>query len=127
MNTKTAATIIGGVFLAQAIGIFFGAADITNMAFADAAGNDTALMVGTLMHQALAGLTFGTAVIMLSVRQMESGAAPIFRGFAVGSLGIIGVACFHWATQPVEPPLLLLVIMGALAVYAWMVSSRASA
>ena len=70
------------------------------MAFEGAAGNDDALWVGTLMHQALAGITFGVGVIMLSIRNMQSGTAPVFRGFAIGSLGIISVACYHWATQP---------------------------
>jgi len=127
MNTKTAATIIGGIYLLQAIGIFFGAGDITSMAFPGVTENDTALNVGTLMHQALAGMAFGTAVIMLFVRQIKVGSAPIFRGFAIGSLGIVGVACFHWATQPVEPPLPLLVTMAGLAIYAWLVAARQSA
>lgn len=124
MNTKTAATIIGGVYLAQAIGIFFGAATITATSFSAAADNETALFIGTMMHEALAGMAFGTAVIMLSIRNMETGTAPIFRGFAVGSLGIIGVATYHWSTQPVEPPLPLLVIMTGLAIYSWLVASR---
>ena len=126
MNTKTAATLIGGLYLLQAVGIFFGAADITTMAFEGAAGNDDALWVGTLMHQALAGITFGIGFIMLSIRNMQGGTAPIFRGFSIGSLGIIGVACYHWATQPVQPPVGLLVIMVGLAIYSWLVAGKAA-
>lgn len=126
MNAKTAATVIGGLYLLQAAGIFLGAADITSMAFEGAAGNDDALWVGTLMHQALAGITFGVGVIMLSIRNMQSGTAPVFRGFAIGSLGIISVACYHWATQPVQPPVGLLVIMVGLAVYSWLVAGKAA-
>ncbi|MDB4787551.1 hypothetical protein OAG26_02455 [Flavobacteriales bacterium] len=126
MNAKTAATVIGGLYLLQAAGIFLGAADITSMAFEDAAGNDDALWVGTLMHQALAGITFGVGVIMLSIRNMQSGTAPVFRGFAIGSLGIISVACYHWATQPVQPPVGLLVIMVGLAIYSWLVAGKAA-
>ncbi|MCH1576249.1 MAG: hypothetical protein L7S67_08235 [Flavobacteriales bacterium] len=126
MNAKTAATVIGGVYLLQAVGIFFGAADITSMAFENSAGNEDALWVGTLMHQALAGITFGIGCIMMSVRNMQGGAAPIFRGFAIGSLGIIGVACYHWATQPVQPPIGLLVIMVSLAIYGWLAAGKAA-
>lgn len=126
MNAKTAATVIGGLYLLQAAGIFLGAADITSMAFEGAAGNDDALWVGTLMHQALAGITFGVGVIMLSIRNMQSGTAPVFRGFAIGSLGIISVACYHWATQPVQPPVGLLVIMVGLAIYSWLVAGKAA-
>ncbi|MCH1582084.1 MAG: hypothetical protein L7S63_03120, partial [Flavobacteriales bacterium] len=115
-----------GLYLLQAAGIFLGAADITSMAFEGAAGNDDALWVGTLMHQALAGITFGVGVIMLSIRNMQSGTAPVFRGFAIGSLGIISVACYHWATQPVQPPVGLLVIMVGLAVYSWLVAGKAA-
>lgn len=125
MNTRTALTVISIVYLAQAFGIFFGANAIASGAFPGIGDSELALSVGTLMHEALAGIAFCTGMVMWFARNLETGADHILRGFAIGSLGIIGVACYHMATTNVEPPIPLLVIMLGLAVYAWLTASRA--
>ena len=127
MNTRTALTVISVVYLAQAIGIFLGAGAIASGAFPGIAESELALSVGTLMHEALAGIAFCTGMVMWFARNLEAGADHILRGFAIGSLGIIAVACYHMATTNVEPPIPLLVVMLGLAVYAWLSASRAEA
>jgi len=129
MNIKTAATVIGGVYLAQAVGILFAAEAIASGAFPGITdpGNELALTVGTLVHQAMAGIAFCTGVIMLSARNLGDQTGTILKGFAIGSVGILGVAAYHMTTQDVEPPIPLLVVMTGLAAYAWVAAARAEA
>ena len=75
MNTRTALTVISVVYLAQAIGIFLGAGTIASGAFPGIAESELALSVGTLMHEALAGIAFCTGMVMWFARNLESGAA----------------------------------------------------
>ena len=125
MNTRTSLTVISLVYLAQAFGIFFGASAIATGAFPDIAESEMALAVGTSMHEALAGIAFCTGMVLWFSRNLEAGADQVLKGFAIGTLGIIGVASYHMATMPVEPPIPLLVIMLGLAIYAWLSASRA--
>ncbi|RPG80723.1 MAG: hypothetical protein CBC74_004305 [Crocinitomicaceae bacterium TMED114] len=125
MSTRTSLTVISLVYLAQAFGIFLGARAIATGAFPGIAESEMALLVGTSMHEALAGIAFCTGMVLWFSRNLEAGADQVLKGFAIGTLGIIGVASYHMATMPVEPPIPLLVIMLGLAIYAWLSASRA--
>ena len=118
LTTKNVLTLIGAISLIEGIGFFFGAEAVTKGAFATLNQGD-ALRVGTLMHEALAGLMMALAIIILFARNLETSAAKkILNGIGFGYLVFFAVAMKHFLGGEVNPPvpaLVLLVVLGALA------------
>jgi CHASE2 domain-containing sensor protein len=120
LTTKNVLTLIGAIAVLQGFGFYLGAEAVTKGAFMNLNQGD-ALRVGTLMHEALAGVMMSMGIIILSARNLETSAAnKILQGIGVGYLVFFAVAMKHLLGGEVQPPipaLVLLVVVSALAFY----------
>ena len=118
MTTKNVLTVIGVLLGLQAIGIFVGAETITTQAFAALKPDATGIQIGTMLHQAMGVMCLMVAIILLFARNLEPAAgAKILMGASVGIALSTGHGFYNLLTTVVAPPLPLLVIMSALAVF----------
>ena len=84
MSPQLALTIVGAIYIIQSLGLFFGASDITPKGFPIEL-NENALLVGTLLHEAIAGIVASFGVVILFSRQLADDAArTVCLGGAIG-------------------------------------------
>ncbi len=118
LSPKNVLTIIGTIAVLEGIGFFFGAEAITKGAFINLMSGD-ALRVGTLMHEALAGLMLALGIVILFARNIEvSAAKKVLNGVGFGYMVFFAIALKHLLGGEVMPPipaLALLVVLGLLA------------
>jgi len=125
MNTKNVLTAIGVLLGLQGIGIFVGAEAITTQAFAVWQPDATGIKIGTMMHQAMAGLCIMVAIILFFARNLNPiDGAKILTGAAIGLTITTGHGFYNMFTTEVEPPLPLLVFMTVLTVVAFITARK---
>ena len=126
MTTKNVLTVIGVLLGLQGIGIFIGAEAITSEAFAVWNPDATGIKIGTMMHQAMAGLCVMVAIILFYARDLNpADGAKILTGAAIGLAVTTGHGFYNMFTTEVEPPLPLLLLMSALTIVAFITASKA--
>ena len=126
MTTTKILTVIGVLLGLQGIGLFLGAEAITTQAFAVWSPTTTGIKIGTMMHQAMAGLCIMVAVILFCARDLNpSDGAKILNGAAIGLVVTIGQGFYNMFTTEVEPPLPLLLLMSVLTVLAFVTAAKA--
>ena len=126
MTTKNVLTVIGALLGLQGIGIFFGAETITTEAFAVWNPSPTGIKIGTMMHQAMAGLCVMVAIVLFSARDLNpADGAKVLNGAAIGLALTTGHGFYNMFTTEVEPPLPLLLLMTALTVVALVTANKA--
>jgi len=127
LSTRNVLTLIGSVALLEGIGFFFAAEVITKSAFITFTGSD-AIRVGTLMHEALAGVMLCIGTILLFSRNAEiSSAKKILNGVGVGYIIFFGIAMKHFIGGEAQPPIPALVLLVILAALALITANRKSA
>jgi len=125
MTTRNVLTVIGVLLGLQAIGIFVGAETITTQAFAALKPDATGIQIGTMLHQAMGVMCLMVAIILLFARNLEPAAgAKILMGASVGIALSAGHGFYNLLTTVVAPPLPLLVIMSALAVFGFVTAMK---
>ena len=110
MNPQLALTIVGAFYIIQSLGLFFGSGDITAKGFPIEL-DENALLVGKLLHEAIAGMVASFGVILLFSRQLEADSARIvWLGGAIGMVAMFAVELKHLFTSVATPPIPLMVI-----------------
>ena len=128
MTTKNILTVIGVLLGLQGIGLFAGAEAITTQAFAVWNPDATGIKIGTMMHQAMAGLCIMVAIILFSARDLAPvDGAKVLTGAAIGLALTTGHGFYNMFTTEVEPPLPLLILMGVLTIVAFVTANKAKA
>ena len=128
MTPKNVLTMIGVLLGLQGIGIFVGAETITTQAFAVWQPDDTGIKIGTMLHQAMGVTCLMVAVILLCARDLNPvDGAKVLMGAAIGIALTTGHGFYNMLSTEVQPPLPLLVFMGALAIVAFVTAKKAKA
>jgi hypothetical protein len=127
LSTKNVLTLIGAIALLQGIGFFLGAETITKGALGNLNQGD-ALRVGTLMHEALAGVMMAMGIIILFTRNLEvSAAKQVLNGIGFGYVVFIAVAMKHLLGGEVQPPVPALILLVVLAFLAFFTANKKTA
>ena len=125
MTTKNVLTVIGVLLGLQGIGIFVGAEQITNDAFAVWAPGEVAIKIGTMLHQAMGTMCMMVAVVLFAARGLNPvDGAKILTAAAIGLLISTGHGFYNMFTTEVQPPLPLLLMMTALTVVAFVTAAK---
>ncbi len=126
MTTQKVLSAIGILLGLQGVGLFLGAETITTEAFAVWKPTQTGIKIGTMMHQAMAGICIMVAIILFSARDLNPlDGAKVLNGAAVGLLVTTGHGFYNMLTTDVEPPLPLLLLMSVLTVVAFVTAAKA--
>ena len=119
MTTQKVLSAIGILFGMQSIGLFVGAEQITNDAFAVWVPGVVGVKIGTMLHQAMGVMCLMVAIILYAARDLKpADGAKILMAAAFGLLITIGHGFYNMFTTEVKPPLPLLLLMTALTVAA---------
>ena len=125
MTTKNVLTFIGVLLGLQGIGIFVGAEQITNDAFAVWAPGVVGIKIGTMLHQAMATTCMMVAVILFAARDLNPvDGAKILTAAAIGLAITTGHGFYNMFTTEVQPPLPLLLLMTVLTVVAFVTAAK---
>ena len=125
MTTKNVLTVIGVLLGLQGIGIFVGAEQITNDAFAVWAPGEVAVKIGTMLHQAMGTMCMMVAVVLFAARGLNPvDGAKILTAAAIGLVISTGHGFYNMFTTDVQPPLPLLLLMTALTVVAFVTAAK---
>lgn len=126
MTTTKVLTVIGMLLGMQGVGLFLGAETITTEAFAVWNPTETGIKIGTMMHQAMAGLCIMVAIILFSARDLNPiDGAKVLNGAALGLLVTTGHGFYNVFTTEVQTPLPLLLLMSVLTVVAFVTAAKA--
>ena len=125
MTTKNVLTFIGVLLGLQGIGIFVGAEQITNDAFAVWAPGVVGIKIGTMLHQAMATTCMMVAVILFAARDLNPvDGAKILTAAAIGLAITTGHGFYNMFTTEVQAPLPLLLLMTVLTVVAFVTAAK---
>jgi|TARA_B110000503_G_scaffold140328_1_gene230903 hypothetical protein len=125
INKKNVLTLFGVITLIEGVGFYLGAEAITKGAFSADLLTEEGLIVGTLMHQALASAMLVIAVIVLFARNLEGASgAKVLMGVGVGNLIFLAGALIHQFTAPVTPPLPAMILMAVFALLAFYTANK---
>lgn len=126
LTAKNVLTLIGAVSLIQGIAFYFGAEMVTKGALGTLNQGD-ALRVGTLMHEALAGLMVFASIIVLSARNLEDSAAKkVLNGVGIGYIIFFAVAMKHFFGGEITPPIPALILLVVFMVLALITANKKS-
>ena len=127
MSPNFLITIIGGLNILIGCSVFVMSGTIVQDAFIFAEGlNEQSKIVGTLMHEALAGEIVAMGVLLLLVRGVSFAAAKkVLFGVGAALTLSLALALKHFMMPEVNPPLFALVIQALMIAAAFYVSLTA--
>ena len=110
MNSKILMTVVAVINILQGIGFYVGAEQVTQSGFPELTGN--ALLVGKVMHEALAFSMFAVGILIFFLRNNTGVAAKnSLMGIAFANLVFMLGGLSHFFTSPAKPPIPVLIIM----------------
>ena len=126
MNPNLLILIIGAVDVIMGVSIFFMAGTITSQAFIPSLINNESLLVGTLMHEAVASQIIAIGIILLFLKDVSFEVAKkVLLGAGVAiAIGLLS-AIRHYFMPEVSPPLPAIIFQALLMIAAFYVSQTA--
>ncbi|HIO57004.1 MAG TPA: hypothetical protein EYN31_08180 [Candidatus Marinimicrobia bacterium] len=125
MNPNLVITVLGSLSVLMGASVFFMSETIVKGAFVTRLINEQSIVVGSLMHEAMASVIVGMGVLMLLLRTVEAAVAKkILFAFAVAMTVSLAGALRHYMMPEVTPPLPALGLQAVMIGVAYYVSLK---
>ena len=126
MNPNLLILIIGAVDIIMGVSIFLMADAITSQAFIPSLINDESIIIGTLMHEAMASQIIAIGIILLILKDVSFEVAKkVLLGAGVAIAISLLSAMRHYFMPEVSPPLPAIIFQAFLMIAAFYVSQTA--